>query len=134
MTAAADQWNGLVKTRLPRSGDVRLRSQRNCAALVLPVDSVGPRRRAQFDARSADGRVGVVPTGLRSIHDELNTLAETQRLLAILAATAAREGGAQESPWVNLAERARLLASRAERARETLAGMLRSRTEQDGFE
>lgn len=75
-----------------------------------------------------------MPAGLRTIHDELNSLAETQRLLAILAATAVREGDAQASPWANLAERARLLASRAEHASETLAGVLRSRMDQDGFD
>ncbi|MCS6285885.1 MAG: hypothetical protein H8K08_10690 [Nitrospira sp.] len=75
-----------------------------------------------------------MPSGLPAIYAELTLLAESQRLLAILAATAVSEGDAQESPWVNLAEQARLLASRAEHASEMLAGVLPSRMDRDGSE
>jgi len=134
MAVAADQWNGLVNSRIPRSGDCWLQPPRDPVAAVFPADCAGSRRRALLDARRRNGKAGLAPAGLPAIYDELNALAETQRLLAILAATAVREGDAQASPWANLAERARLLASRAEHASETLAGVLRSRMDQDGFD
>lgn len=134
MTVAADQWNSLVNSRSPRSGGCWLQSLRNPVAAVFPADCSGSRPRALHDARRRNGRTGAASSGLSAIYDELNSLAETQRLLAILAATAVREGDVQESPWVNLAEQARLLASRAEQASETLAGVLRSRMDRDGSE
>ena len=134
MTAAAGQWNGLAKHRTPRSGDRWSQPPGDSEETGLQDDGSGPRWHARFGAHYAGGREGAVPAGLRTIHDELNSLAETQRLLAILAATAVREGDAQASPWANLAERARLLASRAEYAGEALAGVLQSRTGRDGLE
>lgn len=128
MTAAADQWDSLVKKRMPGSGDLRLQSPGDRVAAVLSADCSGARRRAPLDARRRDGRAGGVPSGLRAISDELTVLAETQRLLAILAATAAREGVVREYSWVYLAEQARLLASRAERASAALAGVRESVT------
>jgi len=134
MTVAADHWNSLVNSRSPRSGGCWLQSLRDPVAAVFPADCSGSRPRARHDVRRGNGRAGAVPSGLPAIYDELTSLAESQRLLAILAATAVREGDAQESPWVNLAEQARLLASRAEHASETLAGVLPSRMDRDGSE
>lgn len=126
LTAAAEHWNGLVKNRVFSGGDLYVRPPVGSAAAVFAVDVSGSPRRVLFDGPSSGGSTDSVKPGLRIIQDELDTLAETQRLLAILAATAAREGAVQGYSWVHLAEQARLLASRAERASAALAGVQES--------
>ena len=126
LTAAAEHWNGLVKSRVFPGGVLCVRAPVGCAAAVFAVDVSGSPRRVRFDGPSSGGRVDSVKPALRIIQGELDTLAETQRLLAILAATAAREGAVRGDSWVHLAEQARLLASRAERASVALAGVQES--------
>lgn len=126
LTAAAEHWNGLVKNRIFPGGDLYVRPPVGSTAAVFAVDVSGAPRRVLFDCLSSGSRADSVKPGLQLIQNELVTLAETQRLLAILAATAAREGAVRGYSWVHLAEQARLLASRAERASAALAGVQES--------
>ena len=77
--------------------------------------------------REAEEHVVAALAGLHAISDELRILAEMQRLLAMLAATGASEAELPDHPLVRVAEQARQLAARAERAYAAIGPVLRRR-------
>lgn len=75
-------------------------------------------------ARKAEEELTAALAGLRAINEELATLASVHRFLAITAATGAKEVGASAHPFIGVAQRARILAARIDRAREGITVVL----------
>ncbi len=100
--------------------------QRKRAATSYPADAGTSAKATMLMARTAKEQLTAALTGLGAINEELAALASIHRILAITAATGAKEAGAFEDPFIGAAQQAQHLAARIDRAREGITTVLQA--------
>lgn len=98
--------------------------QRKSAGTGHPVDAGASDEATVLMARTAKEQLTAALTGLGAINEELAALASIHRILAITAATGAKEAGTFEHPYIGTVQQARHLAARIDHVREGITGVL----------